>query len=249
MSIMNNWESFKNPPIQEAIFSVTFSEDFSAELLEQFMDSDFIKAKFSPKAKQLFKAKAAFEVKDGKFQSINTSEVPNGYRLDSTDNSQTIILKVNQLSYHKIRSYSSWEDSIREFSEIWDNINRYDSHQCNSLGVRFVNVITLPFESIELSDFFALYPTIPSGIPQTLEGFFMTVTIPKGEMRANIIQTVESNNSVQSDKIGIILDINITKPIQKKLIVREDFQEMRDYKNELFFNIITEKTKNILRNQ
>jgi uncharacterized protein (TIGR04255 family) len=100
-----------------------------------------------------------------------------------------------------------------------------------------------------LNDFFALYPTIPSGIPQTLEGFFMTVTIPKGQMRANIIQTVESNNSAKNDKIGIILDIDITKPIYKTLVVGEDFQEMRDYKNELFFNIITEKTRNIIKNQ
>ena len=246
---MNNWESFKNPPIQEAIFSVTFSEDFSAELLEQFINSDFVKAKFSPKAKQLFKAKATFEEKNGEFQTKNSSKTPNGYRLDSDDKSRTLILKSNQLSYHKIRSYCSWEESMSEFSEIWKNISSDETHQCNNLGVRFVNVIKLPFESIELSDFFALYPTIPSGIPQTLEGFFMTVTIPKGEMRANIIQTVESNDSVQNDKIGIILDIDITKPIQRKLIIGEDFQEMRDYKNELFFNIITEKTRNIIKNQ
>ena len=36
------------------------------ELLEQFINSDFVKAKFSPKAKQLFKAKATFEEKNGK---------------------------------------------------------------------------------------------------------------------------------------------------------------------------------------
>ena len=249
MSIMNNWESFNNPPIQEAIFSVTFSEDFSAELLEKFIGSNFIKAKFSLKAKQLFKAKATFEVKDGKFQPINTSEFPNGYRLDSTDSSQTIILKANQLSYHKIRKYDTWENSINEFSEIWNSLLQNQLYNCNTLGVRFVNVIKLPFTSIELSDFFALYPTIPSGVPQNLEGFFMTVTIPKDEMRANIIQTVESSSIIQSDKIGIILDIDITKPIQKDNIIVEDFQELRDYKNELFFNIITEKTKNIIRNQ
>jgi uncharacterized protein (TIGR04255 family) len=246
---MNNWESFKNPPIREAIFSVTFSEDFSPESLAQFIDSDFIKAKFSPKAKPLFKAKTTFEEKDGEFQVKNSSKTPDGYRLDSDDKFQTLILKSNQFAYHKIQSYSSWEESINEFNEIWDCINQNDFHKCNSLGVRFVNVIKLPFESVELNDFFALYPTIPSGIPQTLEGFFMTVTIPKGQMRANIIQTVESNNSAKNDKIGIILDIDITKPIYKTLVVGEDFQEMRDYKNELFFNIITEKTRNIIKNQ
>lgn len=246
---MNNWESLKNPPIQEAIFSITFSKELSVELLERFVNSGFVKAKFSQKVKRLSETTAAVEIKDGEFQSINTSEVPNGYRLDSNDNSQTIILKANQLSYHKIRKYDTWENSINEFSEIWNSLLQNQLYNCNTLGVRFVNVIKLPFLSIELSDFFALYPTIPSGVPQNLDGFFMTVTIPKDEMRANIIQTVKSSSIIQKDKIGIILDIDITKPIQKDNIIVEDFQELRDYKNELFFNIITEKTKKIIRNQ
>jgi uncharacterized protein (TIGR04255 family) len=246
---MNNWESLKNPPIQEAIFSITFSEDLPAELLEQFANSDYIRSKFSQKAKQLFEAKATFEIEDGKFKSVNSSEVPNGYRLDSIDKSQTIILKTNQLSYHKIRQYTNWENSISEFSEIWNNLLQNQSYECNTLGVRFVNVIKLPFESIELSDFFALHPNIPSGIPQSLGGFFMTVTIPKGQMRANIIQTVENNVSAQNENIGIIIDIDITKPAQKINISESDFQELRDYKNELFFNIITERTKYIIKNQ
>ena len=39
---MNNWESFKNPPIQEAIFTLNFSEEIILEQLEKIESVEFL---------------------------------------------------------------------------------------------------------------------------------------------------------------------------------------------------------------
>lgn len=246
---MNNWEPFKNPPIQEAIFTLNFSEEIILEQLEKIESVEFINKKFLKNKKKIYKATAKFEEIDGDFQIIKSSKTSNGFRFDS--NQATLIIKSNQLSYHILGSYTTWENVINDLEEIVKEIKDTLDFSCESIGVRFINKIDFSSTSVILTDFFRFHLILPSELSQSFDNFFLTVSLSKEEMQATIIQTVD-NQGLVGNGFGIILDIDVVKPIHKKinlLDIKDDFQALREYKNEIFFNIITEKTRQLLRNK
>lgn len=226
-----NWDSFKIPPIKEAIFSLTFSEKVEKKDISTFKEDPYIAKSFT---------------KDREIKASNNRHIL--CRLDSPNDDKSLIIEESRLSFHIIKDYRSWDFSFNEFLQISKLFSQFVKVQCDIISVRFINLIIIPNDSIELSDYFSLYPTLPSEVPQSLQGFFLNITLPKDTMNANIIQTV--SNKSNDGEIGIIIDIDIVKPLQNGLTnLVNEFHELREYKNDLFFNIITEKTKTILKNQ
>lgn len=246
---MNNWKPFNNPPIQEAIFTLNFSEEIILGQLEKIESVEFLNKHFSKNKRKIYKATAKFKETDGDFQIINSPKTSNGFRFDS--NEATLMIKSNQLSYHILRSYTTWENVINELEEIVKAIKDTLDFSCESIGVRFINKIDFLSTSVKLTDFFRFHLILPPELSQSFDNFFLTVSLSKEEMQATIIQTVD-NQGIIGNGFGIILDIDVVKPIHKKmslLDIKDDFQPLREYKNEIFFNIITENTKQLLRNK
>lgn len=246
---MNNWESFKNPPIQEAIFTINFSEEVTSKQLDKVESNTFFSKYFSKNVKKVYKATAKIEEKDGDFQIINSAKTSNGFRFDS--NQATLMVKTNQISYHILRSYTTWDNVINDLKKVIQEIQTILEVSCESISVRFINKIDFLTTSVTLTDFFRFHLVLPLELSQSFDNFFLTISLSKEEMKATIIQTVD-NQGLVGNGFGIILDIDVLKPINKKISlinIESDFQALRDYKNEIFFNIITEKTRQLLRNK
>lgn len=246
---MNNWESFKNPPIQEAIFTLNFSEEIILEQLEKIESVEFLNEHFSKNKRKIYKSSAKFDEKGGDLQIVNSSKTSNGFRFDSGQT--TLMIKSNQLSYHILRSYTTWDNVITDLEKIVKEIQSILEISCLSIGVRFINKIDFSLPSVILTDFFRFHLILPPELSQSFDNFFLTVSLSKEQMQATIIQTVD-NQGLDGNGFGIILDIDVVKSINKKislLDIKDDFQALREYKNEIFFNIITEKTKQLLRNK
>jgi uncharacterized protein (TIGR04255 family) len=246
---MKNWESFTNPPIQEAIFTIILSEDLISDQLERIVSNTYLKETFRNEIKQIYKTTAKIEQEDGEFKVFNSLKEADGFRFNSE--SRVLIVKQNQISLHIISGYKNWEFVVDELSKIIQEISTILDIKCTNIAVRFINNIKLPQPSVSLNDFFTLYISLPSGISQSFDNFFLTISVSKKDMKATIIETVDSRTH-DNNQIGIILDIDVNKPLNKKLnliSIKDDFQELREYKNELFFNTITEKTKRELLSQ
>ena len=73
--------------------------------------------------------------------------------------------------------------------------------------------------------------------------FLTRVVIHDADITANIVQTMKS--SPKLDHIGVILDIDVFKLKEagfEESSIWPEFEKLRDFKNRIFFESITEKT-------
>ena len=92
-------------------------------------------------------------------------------------------------------------------------------------------------------------PEVPEELPQGLSSFLTRMTIHDAEKSINcsITQALES---IQEDDITIILDIDAFRvlnydPEDQDLWL--DFEALHDFKNDVFFSSVTDKTLRLFK--
>ena len=100
----------------------------------------------------------------------------------------------------------------------------------------------------DLKDWLLTIPELAPKLPQHLAGFFVKLHIPFDRPRGNVnvIQTIEPG---KDDKhVPLVFDIDAFA--EETFEIGEDavwtrFDELREIKNRVFFDSITEKTKSL----
>ncbi|NGM81720.1 TIGR04255 family protein [Paenibacillus sp. 7124] len=87
-------------------------------------------------------------------------------------------------------------------------------------------------------------------MPQGLSDFFTQLVIPSTDGKCMAIITETIDNSRRTEHIlPLLFDINVIKEVV--FSAKEDFwllfDEMHDYKNQIFFNSITDKGRELFR--
>ena len=85
---------------------------------------------------------------------------------------------------------------------------------------------------------------MPKNLPQSLTNFFLRLTIPKEDIIAIIMQAFEVPGS---KKLSFIFDIDVFKLVDSHEDIWQIFNRLRDFKNEIFLNTITDKTKELFK--
>lgn len=112
----------------------------------------------------------------------------------------------------------------------------------------------MPLEE-ELKEYILTLPVMPSTIPFTVNGFFMQMIIQNitdNSIKGLITQTIaDANSIVNQKKLPFILDIDISKEkvynSNNMFEIWQDFDTLRDLKNKVFFENITNKTKELFK--
>lgn len=238
-----SFNKLKNPPIKEAIIRVSFKDNVDVESLNKFCKSSFIKENY-PIRQNLM----ALEIKSTMgVKSTTTAHKHEGFLLNCGEGcNKSIQSKVGQLSFHNTDKYLGWELFYEEFKKIWKNyyntIGRIDIIQ---LGVRYINQLhfDLPLKD-GIEEFLKILPTIPNGINKDLNNFFMQLNIPNDNQTLNGIIT-QTLRDVSKNKLQVLLDLNVvkTKNINgSSEEIWQSFDDIRNFKNQLFFNSLTNKT-------
>ena len=79
--------------------------------------------------------------------------------------------------------------------------------------------------------------------------FFMQIVVPNVNIEANAIITVTIEKSVD-DKLPLIFDIDVyreTAYVDTQEKIWDDFENLHKFKNEIFFNSITDKAKELFK--
>jgi uncharacterized protein (TIGR04255 family) len=101
----------------------------------------------------------------------------------------------------------------------------------------------------DFGDYLAIPPDIPRGLPQGLASFLMRFVIPNPATGAIAIVT-QSFESPSETHAQVILDIDVFKDVELPINGDEcwsQFDALRDYKNAIFFESITERTKEMYK--
>ena len=248
---MGQFETFPNAPITEAVMDIKahLPPDADPEQFESFYED--VKKKYSEKQRmQFFEAKIEF--KEKKEPGIEHSPARlQGYIFRSLEEKKMVQTRIDGFTFNKLKPYESWEKFFSEGRKYWELYKKMANPlKVTRIALRYINLIEIPLPIEDLEDYILTNPKIAPGLPQTFGHYFMRLEIhnPKIDSIAIITQTIDRQK--KPGKLPLIFDIDTILESEYNIDEErmwQDFDKLRDYKNQIFFESTTNKAKELFR--
>jgi uncharacterized protein (TIGR04255 family) len=245
---LEKYEVFKNAPIAEAVLEIVVipAEELKMESLLSFHKP--IKERF-PTIEQGKEGGGGFKVGAGSASFFK--EKPIGYLFRSHQENKVIQARLNGFAFSKLKPYENWESFRSEAKDLWKSYAEMIKPQkISRISMRYINRIELPLPMRDFEEYILTRLQIAPELPQAISQFFIRFEIPNSEIPAMavIIQTIE--NVTDENRLPLIFDIDVIRENEYSVgsaEVWDDFEKLHDFKNEIFFSSITDKTKELFR--
>jgi len=249
-------KSYPNPPIAEAVISLQFRQEAPFECSQVNQVGRLLASKF-PNSSPIHLFEVNFGVVPEDMSAANRRESPRpkevGLRLANDLNNRVLQIQQNSFTFSHMAPYSSWESFKDEVVELWNLfIENYPALTVTKVSTRFINRISIPKESIELHDYFHLYPKIPEGIPQDVTGMLLQLQMAQkdiGDATAVINLALAEPNL--PNHLAVILDIDLFTEVpalpSNSSALWQQLDKSRQRKNELFEAFITDETRKLFQ--
>lgn len=253
---------FLNSPITEAILDITVNlhDNFNHEELLKFHEN--IKDSF-PNIQKRIALQGGFEFNLENPEGINSqlfsvSNKPEGYIFISHDQKRIIQARINGFTFSRLKPYESWESFYGEAYQLWQRYAQITSPiKVVRLALRYVNQIMIPASgTIELKDYVKTLPEISSNLSVVMESYFMQIVIAHPDYqpsKAIINQTIDriTENKKGEKVYPLIFDIDVFQQVNlapEDDLIKNIFEfNLRNFRDEIFFKSITEKTQELFR--
>ena len=236
----------RNAPISEALIDIQFEPHLSLDTLNVFAEA--IKSKFDRQTKIWQHTFGAEFVQEGDSKT-SSEQVVIGTRFDSDERKHVIQARVNGFTFSKLAPYTNWEEINSAAKEVWDEFLQIAKPvNVTRVAVRYINALSIPLPIGDFSEYFTASPQVPAALPQGISAFLQRVVMidPKTGSVAAVTQALEEPLAgTISSAVTIFLDIDC---FQTRQIAPNDDElwaalgVLRDFKNAIFFEHITEKT-------
>ncbi len=236
-----------NAPITEAII------DFRVKLTSEFKVEAFLELKNTigdrfPKVEDRKLFSSQFEIKKGEPQPPSAKyHGVQGYFFRTEDDKKVAQFRFDGFTFSLLKPYTQWAEMFAETRELWEiYCGIAQPEAVTRLAVRYVNHINIPLPVDDLSDYFTASPKIPDNIQGVISGFLSKIVVYDEEIdvATNIVQALDK--SAKPDKhITVVLDIDSFKTGNFNVNngeMWEIFANLRNIKNQVFFNSITDET-------
>lgn len=247
-----NKRHYSKAPIIEAVIDiqVVLPSGFSENRLTEFagtLSSKFpIRNNITAIQMQLDSGNA-----DGEKHHLSSSSDKLGYRLSNDINSRVLQLKKTGFTFSHLPPYTNWECFGQDAREYWEQFLDYcKPEKVTRCAVRYINRIDIPISPIELEDYLNVYPHIPSGIPQMVNGMFLQLHLFQEDLNSTAVIKEAVVAPVIAGGFSIMLDIDLFKinSIQPNSTeVWDTLEQLRTRKNELFESFVTDKTRELIQ--
>ena len=247
-------ETFKTPPISEAIIEIRFTspEKRSVDYYEAFHNA--IQTQYPEKKKKVSWSQT-INLTKGSAPVISAEESPTieKFLFVSEDKTQIVQVGSSSLSFNKLKPYRSWETFSSEAKRIWSEFQAFAGpNNIQRIGLRYVNNIKLPLPVADFRDYCVLFPEFPSDMPHELSSFLSRFGVFDKQVGAEAAVTlVFDPKKITPTSLPLILDIDtyykfdVFKPDTEAIWSRLD--SLRNLKNRIFFSSITEQSKELFR--
>lgn len=248
--MVSEYTVFPNAPITEALLDirVELPEDVTLARLEVF--HDFVKDNF-PEKQERISFTSGFKLSQEGPQPLSTSGGPDGYLFRSPTVGKIVQARLDGFTFNKLKPYENWKVFRSEARELWNQYFQItDPIKITRIALRYINKIEIPLPIKDLKEYILTTPEIAPKLPQGLAYFFMRLDIPNPDTGATAIITQTMENPTENQRLPLIFDIDVfqnTTYIGNKTEIWEEFEKLRSFKNDLFFNSITEKAKELFK--
>lgn len=232
-------------PAREALIDIQFEPRVSLEAIERFIT--IAEPEFQRKT-DLWEAVIGLTPGEDQPQT-NTRHAIIGKRLDSDQRSYVLQCRASGFTLSRLSPYGEWKDLRSEALRWWEIFRSTVQQQVvTRIAVRYINEIKLPLPMKDFEEYLTCPPRVPDSLPQGISGFLHRVIIPdeSNNCVSIVTQAMEGQAPVNNSSITVLLDIDVFRihRFQGKEVdeIWAALDVLRDKKNLLFFEHLTEKT-------
>lgn len=183
-------------------------------------------------------------------QSATIDKQHSGYRYESSDKKKILIMSKEAYTFSHLAPYVSWDNFHSEAQKFWKLYEKISNPvSINRLGLRYINRIDFPMLE-RLNMYLKLYPTVPDIPNRPALGFYMQLQVPQPDIDGMLIINEARVDAENPDIFSVLIDIDV---FREKVIEASDdwlawdiFEQLRNRKNLVFEEIITQKTRELL---
>lgn len=240
-------EHYKSAPLVEAIIEVVVSgtegEFASLETLLEGSDG--------------WEEWNAEEVRGVTF-NVSTDEASAeavGFAITRPSGDRQVLVGMDRVALSWRGEYETWDDLVQAFLQVWERyLLTARPARVESVSTRFVNVIQVPQDHIEITDYLRTTVDISPRLPQGVAGLFMQVDVPL-DVRRRLGVVVTSALAAPEDPghsaIALDLDTYDRDPFvineRGGRVLLERLAALRSAKNFVFEASITDATRELIR--
>lgn len=244
---MAKYTHLEKAPITEALIDIRIKvrDNLRVEQLESIYNS--ISGQY-PDKKARHKWEGKFELKKGEPPVSLGTETIDGYIFTSADQKQIFQARIDGFTFSRLKPYGTWEQLRDEAHKLWQIYRETTSPEITRAALRYINKMEIPLSGKDFSEYLTSAPIIPEGLPQGVSSFLTRVVIHEPLINAAAIITQALEQVVNPNFIPIILDIDVFKQKSEGLSEKDAWdtlEKLRHFKNKIFFESITEKTKEV----
>ena len=243
---------FPNPPITEAIFDIKVNLPKETTLESLFLYQKNINDRF-PKKVNRRKMEGGFQFSDGlEPKVLSPKDEVYGYHFVASDDSKIVQARLDGFTFNKLKPYSDWDQFSGEAMELWQKfIPIAKPERVNRLSLRYINRIELPLPFFDLKEFILTGPELASNLNLSLAQFFIRMIIPDASIGAFAIVTeaIEDEDKTKN-VLPLIFDIDVIQNVNldpKSPEIFETMKRLRDFKNKLFLESLTDMAKELFK--
>ena len=243
------FQVFSNAPITEALLDIRVELPKEITLKEIELYHEHVKDRYPDKnERKSFRGGIIISVNGS--EAIQPSGGPDGFLFKSANKEKIVQARLDGFTFNKLKPYEKWETMLAEAKELWKIYHGiFKPQRITRIALRYINLIEIPMPFRNLNEYLLTKPELAPGLPQTYDRMFMQIVVPNALLEANAIIT-QSIERPKENKLPYIFDIDAFKEYNytiKESDMWRDFENLRQYKNEIFFNSITDKTKEMFK--
>lgn len=196
---------YANPPIVEAVCEFRLGPDTRWDLTVPGLFYERVKHDFPHREQRAVQEVELIQEPQGLQQRIRTTE---RVLLFAQNRRMLIQLGPRLLVINALKPYPTWQGFKPYLEKAWEKLREaVEVGGLERIGLRYINQIELPEETVEMEDYFEFYLFVGSRLPQHMSSFIAGAEFPyaEGRDRCRVQLTSASGGG---EKSAVILDID-----------------------------------------
>lgn len=243
---MARQRQFKNAPITEAILDIRAKLPGEVAIPALLSAHPKIAGQY-PKRQERRKFEGEIRLgKNAQPETKSTVSRVDGYLFRSSDDRRIVQYRLDGFTFNRLKPYDNWASFRDEAKRLWSiYVEAAIPVQITRVALRYINQMLIPGPVINFDDYLTAGPVVPAKLPQQVSSFVTRVVITEPQIKASAIITQAFEKIMEPDIVPVILDIDVIKVPQLDVSYEqmwEFFEALRNFKNSVFFESITERT-------
>jgi uncharacterized protein (TIGR04255 family) len=241
----------RNAPIKEAILDIRARLPVSVDVARLLSLQPKVSGQYPNKQER---RKWEGEIRLGESaqpEAKSTASGVDGYLFRSSDGTRIVQYRLDGFTLNRLKPYDKWESFRDEAKRLWSIYTESAMpEQITRIALRYINQMLIPGPVINFDDYLTAGPVVPENLPQQVSSFVTRVVIHEPQIKASAVITQAFEKIIEPDMVPVILDIDVIKVAQFDLNYEqmwESFEGLRNFKNSIFFESITEKTAELFQ--